>query len=126
MTEIHTRKEPGPDHPISIHPNSGHVTVRHGSAVIAETDRALELREANHAPVLYIPLADVDEHLLSTNEQQTYCPYKGDASYYDIDAGDGDVLVGAVWYYPDAYSAVEAIRGHIAFYPDRVTITNAS
>jgi uncharacterized protein (DUF427 family) len=126
MTDsTHTRLEPGPDHPITIHPETGHVTVRRGETLIAETDRALALREANYPPVLYIPLADVDQRQLSANNEHTYCPYKGEASYYDILPGDGD-RAGAVWYYPDPYDAVEAIRGHVAFYADRVTITSES
>jgi uncharacterized protein (DUF427 family) len=126
MTDsTHTRLEPGPDHPITIHPETGLVTVRRGETLIAETDRALALREANYPPVLYIPLADVDQQQLSANNEHTYCPYKGEASYYDIRPGDGD-LAGAVWYYPEPYDAVEAIRGHVAFYAERVTITSES
>jgi len=125
MTDTRTRLEPGPDHPITIHPGTSHVTVMSGSTLIAETDRALELREANYPPVLYVPFADVDQQRLRANNQHTYCPYKGEASYYDILPGEGD-LAGAVWYYPDPYDAVEAIRGRVAFYADRVTITSES
>jgi uncharacterized protein (DUF427 family) len=126
MTDTRTRLEPGPDHPITVHSNAGHVSVRSGAAVIAETDRALELRESNYPPVLYIPLADVDLELLRASDEHTYCPYKGEASYYDVLPGDGSTLAGAVWYYPDPYSAVAPIRGHVAFYADRVTVTSES
>jgi uncharacterized protein (DUF427 family) len=67
--------EPGPDHPITVEPHRGHVTVRRGAAVIAETDRALELHEASYPAVLYVPLADVDQGLLGASDQHTYCPY---------------------------------------------------
>lgn len=123
MTDTRRRLEPGPDHPITIQPKAGHVTVRQGSAVIAESDRALDLREANYPSVLYLPIEDVDQHLLQTSDEHTYCPYKGEASYYDVLPGDGDALVGAVWYYPEPYGAVEAIRDHVAFYTDRITVT---
>jgi uncharacterized protein (DUF427 family) len=126
MTETRRRLEPGPDHPITIEPRSGHVTVRRGEAVIADTHHALELREASYPPVFYIPLGDVDQNLLKTSDEHTYCPFKGEASYYDILPGNGDALAGAVWYYPEPYTAVEAIRGHVAFYADRVTITAES
>ena len=122
MTETRTRLEPGPDHPITMQPNAGHVSVRSGTAIIAETDRALELRESNYPPVLYIPLSDVDQQLLGANDQHTYCPYKGEASYYDVLPGDGDAVAGAVWYYPDPYDAVGAIRDHVAFYTDRISV----
>ena len=101
------------------------MTVLRGATLVAQTDRALALREANYPPVLYIPLDDVDQQRLSASNEHTYCPYKGEASYYDILPGDGD-LAGAVWYYPDPYDAVEAIRGHVAFYSDRVSITRES
>ena len=130
MSDSRPVLEPGPDHPITIQPHEGHVTVRRGEAVIAKTDRALELWEANYPAVLYVPVADVDQGALGASDQHTYCPYKGEASYFDIvegagGTGDGDGA-GAVWYYPEPYGAVEAIRDHVAFYPDRVTITSDS
>jgi uncharacterized protein (DUF427 family) len=125
VTNTHSRLEPSADHPIATKSNLGHVKVVLGSSVLAETDRAVELREASYPPVLYIPLDDVDQQLLQASDLHTYCPYKGEASYFDILPGGGD-LDGAVWYYPDPYDAVDAIRNHVAFYPDRVTITNES
>jgi uncharacterized protein (DUF427 family) len=118
--------EPGPDHPITIEPHGGHVTVRHGGAVIAETDRALELCEAGYPAVLYVPLADVRQSALRSSDRHTYCPYKGQASYFDIVAEGGETDVGAIWYYPEPFDAVGAIRDRVAFYPDRVSITTDS
>jgi uncharacterized protein (DUF427 family) len=126
MTDTRPRLEPGPDHPITIRPSTSHVSVRQGSTVIAETDRALELREADYPPVFYIPLDDVDQQLLRVSDEHTYCPYKGEASYYDVVPRDGETLGGAVWFYPEPYRAVDAIGGHVAFYADRVTITSES
>jgi uncharacterized protein (DUF427 family) len=126
MSDSRPVLEPGPDHPITIEPHQGHVTVRHGAAVIAETDRALDLHEASYPVVLYIPLADVDQGSLGASDQHTYCPYKGEASYFDIVAGESGPDAGAVWYYPEPYGAVEAIRDHVAFYADRVAITSES
>jgi uncharacterized protein (DUF427 family) len=126
MSDTRPVLEPGPDHPITIEPHEGHVTVRRGDAVIAETDRALELHEASYPAVLYVPLADVDQGSLGVSDQHTYCPYKGEASYFDIVAGEGEAGAGAVWYYPEPYGAVEAIRDHVAFYADRVAITSES
>jgi uncharacterized protein (DUF427 family) len=128
MSDSRPVLEPGPDHPITVGPHEGHVTVRRGSAVIAETDLALELREASYPVVLYVPLADVDRGLLGASDHHTYCPYKGEASYFDIVASGGETDAdgdgaGAVWYYPEPYDAVAAIRDHVAFYADRVAIT---
>ena len=123
MTESRQHLEPGPDHPITVEPAAGRVTVRVGEVLVAETDRALELREASCPPVCYVPLDDVRDELLRPSEAHTYCPYKGEASYYDLAPPGGQALPGAVWYYPTPYPAVGEIAGHVAFYPDRVTVS---
>src|ERR1700723_1935420 len=84
-----TVKIPDASHPITIRPTSTRVTVRVGGAVVAETDSALSLAEANYPVVQYIPLADIDQALLERTTTQTYCPYKGDASYYTAKSADG-------------------------------------
>ena len=90
-----------------------------GGAVVAETDNALSLAEASYPVVQYIPLADVDRSQFAASELSTYCPYKGDASYYAITPG-AERGTDAVWFYDDPYPAVAEIKGHVAFYPDRV------
>jgi uncharacterized protein (DUF427 family) len=112
-------RQPGSDHPITIEPNPGRVTVTVAGRTIADTTRALTLREAGHRPVEYIPLDDVDRSQLQPSEHTSYCPYKGDASYFSIPAG-GERSTDAVWTYRDPYPAVAQIAGHVAFYRDRV------
>ena len=112
-------KTPGPDHPITIERNPARVTVTVAGRVIADTRNALILREASYPPVQYIPRADVDMSLLERTQHATYCPYKGDCSYYSIPSG-GAKSANAVWTYEAAYPAVAAINEHLAFYPDRV------
>jgi len=112
-------KTPGPDHPITIAPAPGRVTVRAGGAVIASSDRALALREADYPPVLYIPREDVAMDRLQRTERHTYCPYKGDCAYFSI-ADAGARSENAAWSYESPYPAVAEIREHVAFYPDRV------
>src|SRR6202166_1929906 len=80
-------KIPGPDHPITIEANPSRVVVKVGGKVIADTRDALTLREASYPSVQYIPRRDVDMAALTRSEHRTYCPYKGDASYYSISAG---------------------------------------
>jgi uncharacterized protein (DUF427 family) len=123
MSDAREQKTPGPDHPITLEQSSCHVTVRSGSTVIAETNGALAMREASYPTVLYIPLDDVDQRHLRRSEHHTWCPYKGEASYYDVGGGDPIDLTAAVWYYDDPFDAVAEIKGHVAFYGDRVTIT---
>ncbi|HEX3362302.1 MAG TPA: DUF427 domain-containing protein [Solirubrobacterales bacterium] len=112
-------REPGPDHPISIEPNPDRVVVTVAGKTVADTRRALTLREADYSPVAYIPLEDVDRSLLEPTDHYSYCPYKGDANYYSVPAG-GERSANAVWEYRSPYPAVDEIAGHVAFYPDRV------
>ncbi len=117
-------KIPGPDHPITIAHNSNRVIVMLGDKLLADTHRALTLREARYPAVQYIPRADVDMTQLVRTEHQTYCPFKGDCSYYSLPAA-GQRGVNAVWTYEAPYAAVAPIRDHLAFYADRVAITEA-
>jgi uncharacterized protein (DUF427 family) len=112
-------KIPGPNHPISIEANPSRVLVKVGGKVIADTRDALTLREASYPPVQYIPTRDVAMAELTRSEHTSYCPYKGNASYYSIPAG-GDRSVNAVWTYEAPYEAVAQIEDYLAFYPDRV------
>jgi uncharacterized protein (DUF427 family) len=115
-------KIPGPEHPITITPTERPVVVRVGDRVIAESSNAVTLAEANYPPVQYVPLADVDPAVLRRTPTQTYCPYKGDASYYSIALPDGD-LVDAIWTYEQPYPSVSEIADRVAFYPDRVDVS---
>ena len=110
---------PGPVHPITIEPNPNRVVVSAGGRVIADTTNALTLREAGYPPVQYIPREDVDMALLEPTKHATHCPYKGDASYFSVPLG-GERSVNAVWTYEAPHEAMAQIKGHLAFYPDRV------
>ena len=126
-------KIPGPDHPISIDANPSRVVVKVDGKIIADTSDALTLREASYPPVQYIPRWDVDMAALTRTEHTSYylllpliasyCPYKGDASYYSIPAG-GDRSLNAVWTYETPFEAMAQIKDYLAFYPDRVDETS--
>jgi uncharacterized protein (DUF427 family) len=113
------RKTPSADHPITIERNPAHVIVKVAGRVIADTHSALTLREASYPPVQYIPNKDVDLSLLRRSDHVTYCPYKGDCAYYSIPIG-GSRSENAVWTYENPFPAVAQIKGHVAFYADRV------
>jgi uncharacterized protein (DUF427 family) len=119
MNAARQPKIPGPDHPITVTPNRQRVLVRVGGALIADTRDALILQEASYPPVQYIPRKDVDMKLLQRTEHSSYCPFKGDASYYSIPGG-GEKSVNAVWSYENPYPAVGQIKDYVAFYPSRV------
>jgi uncharacterized protein (DUF427 family) len=118
-------KLPGPDHPITIAPVGGRVVVRFHGAVIADTAQALELREATYKPVLYIPRDDAVLAHFARTQHTTHCPYKGDASYFDL-TSDAASAHNAVWSYETPFPAMAAIRNYLAFYPQHVTIERAA
>ena len=112
-------KIPGPDHPILIEANPSRVVVTVDGKIIADTRNALTLRRLLIQPVQYIPRRDVNMSVLVRSAHTTYCPYKGDASYYSIPAG-GDRSINAVWTYETPFEAMAQIKDYVAFYPDRV------
>jgi uncharacterized protein (DUF427 family) len=104
-------------HRIDIRQTSRSLVVGHRDRVIADTKRPLVLYESGFAPRWYVPRADVDESALTLVEHQTFCPYKGLCSYYDI--GDAGL---AVWSYRDAYPEVGRISNFVSFEPDIVSV----
>ncbi len=114
---------PGPDHPIEIAPFSGQVRITFSQHTVADSSRALELREAAYPPRYYVPLEDVDHAALRPSDTTSYCPYKGEASYYDvIDPHTLQSVDDAVWHYREPYPSVNEIAEHVSFYSDRVEV----
>lgn len=114
--------EPGPDHPITITPTASRVVVKVGDEVIADSANALTLQESNYPGAQYIPVADVTAPLTGPTGTSSYCPYKGDCSYFSITTGDGEIT-DVAWSYQQPYPSVAEIAGYLAFYPNKVTIS---
>ena len=112
-------KTPGPDHPIFVQPLERHVTVTFNGKTVAESRDALEMSESTYKPVYYIPMSDVDQAVLSKTAHGSYCPYKGEASYYTVTVGI-ESAENAIWTYEAPYEAVAAIKDHVAFYADKM------
>ncbi len=112
-------KEPGPDHPITIAPAGKRVRVLFGGMVIADSMNALILEEKGYPQRFYIPRADADMGALARSAHTSYCPYKGEASYFSIQAG-GRSVENAVWSYEAPFAAMAPIKGHLAFYASKV------
>jgi len=110
---------PGPDHLITISPAGGKVRVTVVGQVVAESTRALRLEEKGYPSVYYVPRNDADMSLLVRTTHYTYCPYKGDCTYYSIPIGEAKSEY-AVWTYEKPYEAVIKIKEHLSFYPSRV------
>jgi uncharacterized protein (DUF427 family) len=114
-------KLPGPDHPITIGAHPQRMRVVHQGQVVADSSHALCMREANYPPVYYFPRSDANMRLLQASAHKTFCPFKGEASYFDIRSGQ-QTIENAVWSYEAPYEAVEAIRDHLAFYASKVDL----
>ena len=110
-----------PDYEISILPAAGRMQALFHGKVIADSTAALQMDEENHAPVLYFPRADVRMERLARTDHDSFCPFKGHASYWTVAAG-GTAAENAAWSYETPYDEVGAIKDHIAFYPDKVTV----
>ena len=110
-----------PDYRIEISPRPGRLRVWQGDVLLADTTRALLLVEQDHADVVYLPMEDLRAEQFVPSDHHTICPFKGRASYLSVvnaaPAGDG-----VFWFYPDPFDEVAAIRGHGAFYADRVRV----
>ena len=116
-------KSPGfqrkPDYPLSVAAAGAKVRVVAGGEVVAESDAALVMREKEYDPAYYIPQADVRLDLLARTDHSTHCPFKGDASYWSINAGGGTVE-NAVWSYETPFDEVAEIGAMMSFYASKV------
>ena len=110
---------PGPDHPITLTAAPTRWRARYRGHVVADSDRAILLREASYPQVVYFPKADVEMSYFGQTSRHTTCPYKGEASYFTLNHA-GTRVENAAWSYERPHPAVAAIAGHLAFYPDRV------
>ena len=115
--------EPNAGHPITIEPTKGRVQVRVNGELVADTTGALALQEATLPAVQYIPIGDVAQEKLTRSDTSTYCPFKGDASYFSVRSAAGDTVEDVIWTYEQPYPAVAAIAGHVAFYPTKAEIS---
>lgn len=112
-----------PDYRVDLFPESQRVKVLFGGMTVADSSAALRVEETGHSPVYYLPEKDVRTDLLHRTEHHTRCPYKGEASYWTIEAGEGGASgrsENAVWGYLTPYDEVTGLAGYYAFYPNRV------
>ncbi len=108
-----------PDYRVDLEPSSRRVRVSLDGQVVAESERTLIVRETKHDPVVYFPRDDVRFELLTRTDHETFCPFKGVASYWTLRVGDR-VEENAVWGYDDPFDEVAGLESYVSFYPDRV------
>ena len=109
---------------IEIRPAGKRVRVVFNGEVIAESRDALVLEEGKYPPVYYVPRKDVKMERLIRTSHTTHCPYKGDATYFSL--SNGRTARNAVWSYEQPIEKVQAIKDHLAFYPDKVDAIDCS
>ncbi len=110
-----------PDTEITFEAEPKRMHVVFNGQTIADSTRALVLLETRHANVHYFPRADVCMDLLRRTDHHTYCPYKGNATYWSIEVG-GETVENAAWSYEEPFDEVSEIKGYLSFYLDRVNI----
>jgi uncharacterized protein (DUF427 family) len=110
-----------PNHRVVATSKPRHVRVLVGDDVVADSRAAFEVEESRHDPVWYFPPEDVNQRLLLPTDSTSYCPFKGHASYYTLDAG-GQHLEDVAWSYLAPFDECRMLAGYVAFYADRVTL----
>jgi uncharacterized protein (DUF427 family) len=108
-------------HAIEISPFGGRVRIRFGGEIVADSAHAMMLEEGSLPPVFYLPRGDVRMERFAASDHRSHCPFKGDASYFDVESGFHRET-NAAWSYESPLPAASAIAGHLAFYPDKVEI----
>lgn len=109
--------EDAPAHVLYIDEHPRRVRAELGGETVLDSTRGRLLHETQHLPVLYVPLEDLRQDLLEPTDHSTHCPFKGEASYYTLRAGDR-VAENAVWYYPDPIEGAAAVEGYAALAHD--------
>jgi len=107
-----------PDYRVDLEPNAERIRVRFDGEIVSDSRRTLVVHETKHDPVIYFPREDVRFELLERTRHQTFCPFKGDASYWSLRVGDR-IEKNAVWSYESPFDEVAGLKDYMAFYPDR-------
>ena len=108
-----------PDYRVNLEAISERIRVTIDGETIADSSRAVTVLETEHDPVVYFPREDVRFDLLEATDHTTFCPFKGDASYWTVRVSDR-VEDNVVWGYEDPFQEVADLKGYVSFYPDRV------
>ncbi len=111
-----------PEHRVDLLPETRRVRVSFAGAVIADSSATVRCEETGHEPVHYVPEKDVRLDLMRPTGHKTYCPFKGECSYWtiEVDGGARRQAENAVWAYRAPYDEAVGLAGHYAFYKSRV------
>ncbi|MEN3271884.1 MAG: hypothetical protein V7636_645 [Actinomycetota bacterium] len=112
-----------PYHRVDTFPTSRRVRIALDGVELAASTRTIALYETSLPVRYYVPRADVHLELIERSATQTECPYKGTADHWSAVIG-GRVTPDVAWSYEHhVLRDAEAVRGHLAFYDDRVDVT---
>ena len=110
-----------PDYEVVLEANPDFARASLDGEVVAESARSVIVRETRHAAVIYFPREDVRWERLEATEHTSFCPFKGDASYWTVRAAER-VEENAVWGYADPFPEVAELANYVAFYGDRIRV----
>ena len=110
-----------PDYRVDLAPHPRPVRVRFAGETVASSERALTVLETKHDPVVYLPREDVRLELFERTDHETFCPFKGYASYWSLRVGDAS-LPNVMWSYEDPFEQVAGLKDYVAFYTTRVEL----
>lgn len=114
-----------PDYRVDIDPNPARVRVGFNGETVADSEATLVVRETRHEPVLYFPRSALRSELFELTDHQSFCPFKGKASYWTLRVADR-CEENVAWSYEDPFSEVAGLRNYVAFYSDRVEFREGS
>jgi uncharacterized protein (DUF427 family) len=110
-----------PEYRVELIRREKRIRVSFAGEILVDTEGALEVLETRHAPVLYFPRDDARMDLFERTDHHTFCPFKGEASYFSLRVGE-QAAENAVWTYEDPFAEVAGLANRLAFYADRVEI----
>jgi acyl-CoA thioesterase-2 len=126
LSQITSAWKDHPDYHVDISPLGKRARAMVGNVVLAQSDACLLVRETDHPEVIYFPFEALDKELIAPSSHHTVCPFKGQASYFDVvlpnHSNDRHVEENLIWAYQDPFEEVSELAGHVAFYADRARI----
>lgn len=123
MPKLESLHAKHPDYRVDVESNPVRVQARLEGEVIADSTRTVHVRETAHEAVIYFPREDVRLELAERTAHETFCPFKGEASYWSFSAA-GARGENVAWSYEDPFDEVAALKDYVAFYPDRVELAS--
>jgi uncharacterized protein (DUF427 family) len=114
--------EKHPNYRVDITPLAGTLIVKAGTRIIAESEDAVAVTETRHRPVWYVPVADLAPEAIRATATETYCPFKGNASYWSALTNSGEEITDAIWAYLAPYDECAAIANYASFYTDKLDL----